>query len=89
MIQESLTNVLKHAGGAPAHVSLRYGAREVDVEITNDAGRAPVATNGGGGHGLFGMRERVRLFGGKFEAGERAEGGFRVHARLPLEEART
>jgi signal transduction histidine kinase len=89
VIQESLTNVRKHAGGAPTHVSLRYGAREVDVEITNEAGRAPAAMNGGGGHGLFGMRERVRLFGGKFEAGERAEGGFRVHARLPLEETRT
>ena len=45
--------------------------------------------NGGGGHGLFGMRERVRLFGGRFEAGEWAGGGFRVHARLPLEETRT
>ncbi len=88
VIQESLTNVRKHAGGAPAHVALRYGARELEVEITNDAGRARAAMNGGGGggNGLFGMRERVRLFGGRFEAGAQAGGGFRVHAQLPLED---
>jgi len=89
VIQESLTNIRKHASGAPAHVALRYGATELEVEITNEAGRAQAAINGGGGHGLFGMRERVRLFGGRFEAGELAGGGFRVHARLPLEETRT
>jgi signal transduction histidine kinase len=89
VIQESLTNVRKHAGDVPTQVALRYGAKELDVEITNEAGRAQVAMDGGGGHGLFGMRERVRLFGGRFEAGELAGGGFRVHAWLPLEEVPT
>ena len=88
VIQESLTNVRKHAGGAATQVALRYGANDLDLEITNEAGRAQAAMNGGG-HGLFGMRERVRLFGGRFEAGEQAGGGFRVHASLPLEEVGT
>ena len=89
VIQESLTNVRKHAAGAAAQVAVRYGAKELDVEITNDAGQAQAAINGGDGHGIFGMRERVRLFGGRFEAGELADGGFRIHARIPLEESRT
>jgi len=89
VLQESLTNVRKHAAGAAAQVAVRYGAKELDVEITNDAGQAQAAINGGEGHGIFGMRERVRLFGGRFEAGELADGGFRVHAQLPLEETRT
>jgi signal transduction histidine kinase len=89
VIQESLTNVRKHAAGAAAQVAVRYGVKELDVEITNDAGHAQAAINGGEGHGIFGMRERVRLFGGRFEAGELADGGFRVHAQLPLEETRT
>ena len=89
VIQESLTNVRKHAAGAAAQVAVRYGAKELDVEITNDAGQAQAAINGGDGHGIFGMRERVRLFGGRFEAGELADGGFRIHARIPLEETRT
>jgi signal transduction histidine kinase len=87
VIQESLTNVRKHAGGARTQVALRYGAEELDVEITNEAGRSPATMDGRGGHGLFGMRERVRLFGGRFQAGEQIGGGFRVHAQLPLEEA--
>ena len=88
VIQESLTNVRKHADGARAQVTLRYRANELDIEITNDAGRARAAMNGGaGGHGLFGMRERVRIFGGRFEAGTQAGGGFRIHAQLPLDEA--
>jgi len=89
VIQESLTNVRKHAAGAAAQVAVRYGVKELDVEITNDAGQAQAAINGGDGHGIFGMRERVRLFGGRFEAGELADGGFRIHARIPLEETRT
>jgi signal transduction histidine kinase len=89
VIQESLTNVRKHAGGAATQVALRYGATELDVEITNEAGRSHASLDGGGGHGLFGMRERVRLFGGRFQAGEQAGGGFRVHAQLPLEEVPT
>jgi signal transduction histidine kinase len=86
LVQESLTNVRKHASGAPTRVELSYRPKELELEITNAASRAAASVNGGGGHGIFGMRERVRLFGGRFEAGERPGGGFRVHALLPLDE---
>jgi signal transduction histidine kinase len=78
--------VRKHASGAPTRVELSYRPKELELEITNAASRAAASVNGGGGHGIFGMRERVRLFGGRFEAGERPGGGFRVHALLPLDE---
>jgi len=84
IVQEALTNALKHAGPARARVTVRYGETELDIEITDDgAGAAEAAP--AGGHGLVGMRERARLFGGRLEAGP-ADGGFRVHARLPVEE---
>ena len=83
--QEALTNVLKHSAAGRAEVTVRRepGAVEVTVE---DNGRGP-HSNGEivGGHGLIGMRERVNLFGGRFEAGGREGGGFRVYARLPYE----
>jgi signal transduction histidine kinase len=85
LVQESLTNVRKLASGAAARIELSYRPHELELEVTNAAGRAAGSVNGGG-HGIFGMRERVRLFGGRFEAGERPQGGFRVHALLPLEE---
>jgi signal transduction histidine kinase len=90
VIQEALTNVRKHAGAVPTEVRLRYRPREIELAVVNDGGASGVApsTNGaGGGHGLIGMRERVLLFGGRFDAGARDGGGFRVHARLPIEEA--
>ncbi|MEV6365525.1 sensor histidine kinase [Micromonospora musae] len=86
VVQESLTNVLRHAGPATAAVRIRYAPTEVEVEVTDtgrgvaEAGRVPV------GSGLAGMRERVTALGGSFAAGPAADGGFRVHARLPLEE---
>ena len=82
IVQEALTNALKHAGPARARVVVRYGARELELEIT-DTGRGAAAGNGGG-HGLVGMRERAQLFGGQVEGGTRPEGGFAVRARLPL-----
>jgi signal transduction histidine kinase len=83
IVQEALTNVVKHAGPARASVLVRYGRQAVEVEVTDD-GRA--ALNGDGlGYGLAGMRERVELHGGTFEAGRREEGGFIVKARLPHE----
>jgi signal transduction histidine kinase len=85
MIQESLTNVRKHAPGAPTRVVVTHGPGELELEVINEAGHRSGA-NGGGGHGLIGMRERARLYGGSFEAGEDGDGGFRVHARLPLGE---
>jgi signal transduction histidine kinase len=82
IIQEALTNTLKHAGRARACVRVRYGDRDLELEIADDG---DAASNGaGGGLGLAGMRERVRLFGGEVEAGKRAGGGYAVRARLPL-----
>jgi signal transduction histidine kinase len=87
IVQEALTNVVRHAGPARAQVLVGYGDREVTVEVLDD-GRGVAAPAGGGrvrvGHGLIGMRERVQVFGGDLEAGPRPGGGFRVAARLPL-----
>ena len=82
IVQEALTNVLKHAGPAAATVSLRYGDRQLEVGVADDGvGGEP----DGDGHGLLGMRERVALAGGELHAGPRPDGGFAGHARLPLE----
>jgi signal transduction histidine kinase len=87
IVQEALTNVVKHAGPARAQVVVGYGDQEVTVEVTDD-GRGVTAPTGDGraevGHGLIGMRERVQVFGGELEVGPRPGGGFRVAARLPL-----
>lgn len=89
IVQEALTNVLKHAGSAEAEVNIRYTPEAVAVEIVDDGRGAATGTNGlegsGGGHGLLGMRERVSVFQGDFAAGPRAGGGFRVAATLPLQ----
>ena len=82
IVQEALTNVLRHAGPARAHVVVRYGARGLELEISDDGGGPPESSHGG--HGLVGMRERVALYGGNFDAGARDGGGFVVRARLPL-----
>jgi signal transduction histidine kinase len=83
IVQEALTNALKHAGASRADVTLRYGDRELELEICDDGSGAAAA--GGTGHGLVGMRERAAVFGGSLEAGARAGGGFRVRALLPFE----
>ena len=82
IVQEALTNALTHAGPARARVTVRYGERELELEISDD-GRGD--SGGSGGHGLTGMRERVRLYGGELQSGRGAAGGFVVRARLPLE----
>jgi signal transduction histidine kinase len=83
IVQEALTNVLKHAAPARAGVRVRLDGDALAIEVTDDgADRGTVATIGGG-HGLPGMRERVALFGGKLEAGRSPHGGFAVRARLP------
>jgi signal transduction histidine kinase len=87
IVQEALTNVVKHAGPAQAQVTIGYRDRDVTVEVTDDGRGAAVPAGdgrGGTGHGLVGMRERVAAFGGDLEAGPRPGGGFRVAARLPL-----
>ena len=83
VIQESLTNVRKHAAGAGAKVALAYAPRELTIEIVNGPGSPSGYVSNGAGHGLIGMRERVTLFGGTLAAGSADEGGFRVHAVLP------
>jgi signal transduction histidine kinase len=87
IVQEALTNVVKHAGPAHALITICYRDHEVTVEVIDDGrGIAAVAGDGrrGTGHGLIGMRERVAAFGGDLEVGPRPGGGFRVAARLPL-----
>jgi signal transduction histidine kinase len=87
IVQEALTNVVKHAGPARAQVVVGYRDQDVTVEVTDD-GRGVVTSvsdgRAGTGHGLIGMRERVQAFGGDFQAGPCPGGGFRVAARLPL-----
>jgi signal transduction histidine kinase len=88
IVQEALTNTLKHAGGASAHVSVRYEPDAVEVEVVDDGLGPPTGFGSkgtSGGHGLVGMRERAQLFGGQLDAGARSGGGFRVLARLPAE----
>jgi signal transduction histidine kinase len=88
MVQESLTNVIKHAGSASATVSLDYGAAELTVTVSDDGpGPAGAAESTGGGHGLAGMGERARLYGGALTAGPGLDGGFEVALTLPIEPA--
>ncbi len=86
IVQEALTNTLKHAGEVPARVKLAWTSRDLHVEVTNPTprpgGAAPAPDSGG--HGLVGMRERVSLFRGELCVGPTAGGGFCVHARMPL-----
>jgi len=87
IVQEALTNVVKHAGPAQAQVTIGYRDQELTVEVIDDGGGAvPPASYGrmGTGHGLIGMRERVAAFNGDLQVGSRPGGGFRVAARLPL-----
>ena len=90
IVQESLTNTLRHAGPATATVRIRYGDEELDIRVTDDgAGSgARSATSSdlahGSGHGLIGMRERALATGGTLQAHPGPVGGFLVRARLPL-----
>jgi signal transduction histidine kinase len=87
IVQEALTNVVKHAGPARAQVVVGYRDHEVTVEVIDDGrGAVTSASDGrvGTGHGLIGMRERVQAFGGDLQTGPRPGGGFRVAARLPF-----
>jgi signal transduction histidine kinase len=85
IVQESLTNALRHAPGAPARVLLRYTDRALDVVVEDDGGTGPDRGLRSGGHGLVGVRERVALFDGRVTAGPRDDGpGWRVHAELPV-----
>jgi signal transduction histidine kinase len=88
VVQEGLTNAVKYATGQPTVVRVRYAPACVEVEVTNAA--APTPVPGGarrdlsGGRGLTGLRERGRMLGGELTAGERPDGGFRLHTRIPV-----
>ena len=86
IVQEALTNTLKHASGARARVHLSYEDRALEIEVTDQggSGKRDLGEAGTGGRGLIGMRERVALFAGDLEAGP-YQGGFRVRAHLPIE----
>jgi signal transduction histidine kinase len=85
IIQEALTNTLRHAGPAAAAVTVDYGADVLRIEVT-DTGRGAASPVGGAGHGLTGMCERAAVAGGTIETGPLPQGGFRVTASLPLDE---
>ena len=86
IVQEALTNTLKHANSRSAEVVVRYRGDMVEIECTDQGAVTPEGANGNAaGHGLMGMRERAMLLGGEVDAGPRQGGGFRVHARLPVE----
>ena len=82
IVQEALTNAVKHANAEHAEVVVRYGNGTVEL-IVSDDGRGN-GDGGGSGHGLVGMRERVSVYGGELEAGPQAGGGFRLRATLPV-----
>ncbi|MEU7983795.1 histidine kinase [Streptosporangium canum] len=82
IVQEALTNAVKHAGESEIRISISYRESRVELEIVDGGGSASSGLSTG--NGLVGMRERAALFGGAFEAGPRPEGGFRVHASLPI-----
>jgi signal transduction histidine kinase len=87
IVQEALTNTLKHAGPVRARVAVRYGGEQLELEISDDGEPGPEPSSPptpGGGQGIVGMRERVALYGGDLQAARRPEGGFLVRASLPL-----
>ena len=87
VVQEALTNAIKHAGPASAQVRVEVGARELELRVS-DTGRPAVTrpASNGAGHGLVGMKERVRAYGGELHAGARSGGGFEVAARIPFDQ---
>jgi signal transduction histidine kinase len=90
VVQEGLTNVMKHAGPARTTVRLEYRPRDLLITVSDDGpppGAAPATAPGSGGRGLIGLRERIAVYGGELDAGPRPGGGWRLTARIPLEPA--
>ena len=87
IVQEALTNALKHAGPAQAKVTIRYQSAAVEIEIRDTGGGldGQPGPEQGNGHGLVGMRERVAMFGGEFTAEPAPSGGYLVRARMPFD----
>jgi signal transduction histidine kinase len=84
VVQEALTNAIKHAGGASTRVELSWSDERLDLVVADDGRGGPSPQLAGAGHGLMGMRERLRVYGGDVESGPRPGGGFEVVARLPV-----
>jgi signal transduction histidine kinase len=87
VVQEALTNAVKHAPGSAVAVRLRIDDAVVVVTVTDDGARTPAGEPDGAGQGLIGMRQRAELYGGTLAAGPTGDGGYRVTATFPLEEA--
>jgi signal transduction histidine kinase len=85
IVQEALTNTLKHARASNASVLVRYGADEIEIEVVDD-GRGPSANGAERGQGIIGMRERAALFGGELRVGSAGGQGFSIHARIPTQD---
>jgi signal transduction histidine kinase len=84
LVQEGLTNAIKHSAAQHADVRVRYDGDHVEIEVSDDGRGVDGSASPVGGIGLVGMRERVTIYGGELEAGPRPEGGFRLRARLPV-----
>jgi signal transduction histidine kinase len=89
IVQEGLTNALKHANASQAEVALEYATNQLRIEIRDNGHGAVIRNGNGGGHGLIGIRERVKLYGGEMSTESANGGGFILSARLPLTEYRS
>jgi len=89
VVQEALTNVVKHASGSSAIVRVDYGTTRLKIEVTDTGGTRPPSADAGSGRGLIGLRERLAVYGGTLEAGPRIRGGHRLEAEIPLAPAAT
>jgi signal transduction histidine kinase len=87
IVQEALTNTLRHAGASRAEITVRAVDGMLELDVFDDGRGAGARGSGGAGRGIAGMRERAAMLGGTLDAGPLPGGGFRVHARLPLEAA--
>ncbi|MDK0523448.1 histidine kinase [Streptomyces sp. ML-6] len=85
VVQEALTNTMKHASGATARVTVEYGPDRLRVEVTDTGGRPGAGATTGNGRGLIGLRERLAVYDGTLSTGRRLTGGYRVEALIPLE----
>lgn len=83
VVQEALTNTIKHAAGAAASVAIGHRGGWLEIEITDTGGRLTARAGDGQGRGLIGLRERLALYGGTLQAGPRSDGGYRIKARVP------
>ena len=87
IVQEALTNTLRHAGASRAEITVRAPGGILELDVVDDGRGAGARGSGSAGRGIAGMRERAAMLGGTLDAGPLPESGFRVHARLPLEAA--